>query len=79
MKLSVKKGHNIDKLLDTLCDAMPEKRRRVKVLIPYSKGSVLSIIYANANVNSEEHTAEGTLMDITADAKTYNMVSDFIV
>ena len=30
-------------------------------------------------LNSEEHTAEGTLMDITADAKTYNMVSDFIV
>ena len=79
VEISVKKGHNIDKLLDTLCDAMPEKRRRVKVLIPYSKGSVLSIIYANANVNSEEHTAEGTLMDITADAKTYNMVSDFIV
>ncbi len=79
VEISVKKGYNIDKLLDTLCEAMPEKRRRVKVLIPYSKGSVLSIIYANANVNSEEHTAEGTLLDITADAKTYNMVSDFIV
>ena len=49
------------------------------MLIPYDKGAVLSIIYANANVNSEEHTGEGTLMDITADAKTYNMVSDFIV
>lgn len=79
VEISVKKGHNIDTLLETLCDAMPEKRRRVKVLIPYSKGSILSFIYANANVNSEEHTADGTLMDITADAKTYNMVSDFIV
>ena len=79
VEISVKKGHNIDKLLNILCDAMPEKRRRIKVLIPYDKGAVLSIIYANANVNSEEHTAEGTLMDIIADAKTYNMVSDFIV
>lgn len=79
VEISVKKGHNIDKLLETLCDAMPEKRHRVKVLIPYNKGAVLSVIYANANVNSEEHTPDGTLMDITADAKTYNMVSDFIV
>ncbi len=79
VEISVKKGHNVDLLLETLCDAMPEKRHRVKVLIPYDKGSLLSVIYANANVNSEEHTAEGTLMDITADSKTYNMVSDFIV
>ncbi len=79
VEISVKKGHNIEKLLETLCDAMPEKRRRLKVLIPYNKGAVLPVIYANANVNSEEHTADGTLMDITADAKTYNMVSDFIV
>ena len=79
VEISVKKGHNIDTLLETLCDAMPEKRKRVKVLIPYDKGAVLPIIYANANVNSEEHLADGTLMDITADIKTYNMVSDFIV
>ena len=79
VEISVKKGHNIDLLLETLCEVMPEKRHNIKVLIPYSKGSLLSVIYENANVNSEEHTADGTLMDITADTKTYNMVSDFIV
>lgn len=79
VEISVKKGYNIDSLLETLCNAMPEKRHRIKVLIPYDKGAVLPIIYAKSSVNSEEHTPEGTLMDITVDAKTYNMVSDFIV
>lgn len=79
VEISVKKGHNIDSLLETLCNAMPEKRHRIKVLIPYDKGAVLPIIYAKSSVNYEEHTPEGTLMDITVDAKTYNMVSDFIV
>lgn len=79
VEISVKKGYNIDSLLETLCNAMPEKRHRIKVLIPYDKGAVLPIIYAKSNVNSEDHTPEGTLMDITVDAKTYNMVSDFIV
>jgi GTP-binding protein HflX len=65
--------------LDMLCEAMPEKRHRVKVLIPYDKGSLISVIYKNANINSEEHTADGTLMDITADHKTFNLVSDYIV
>ncbi len=79
VEISVKKGYNIDNLLENLCNAMPEKRHRIKVLIPYDKGAVLPVIYSKSNVNSEEHTGEGTLMDITVDAKTYNMVSDFIV
>lgn len=77
--ISAKTGYNVDKLLDMLCEAMPEKRHRVKVLIPYDKGSLISVIYKNANINSEEHTADGTLMDITADHKTFNLVSDYIV
>lgn len=77
--ISAKTGYNVDRLLDMLCEAMPEKRHRVKVLIPYDKGSLISVIYKNANINSEEHTADGTLMDITADHKTFNLVSDYIV
>ena len=77
--ISAKTGYNVDRLLDMLCEAMPEKRHRVKVLIPYDKGSLISVIYKNANINAEEHTADGTLMDITADHKTFNLVSDYIV
>ena len=77
--ISAKTGFNIGKLLEMLADALPEKRHRVKVLIPYSDGSVVSQIYKNASINSEEHTADGTLLDITVDAKTFSQVSDYIV
>lgn len=79
VEISAKTGKNIDVLLDTMCDAMPEKRRRITVLIPYDKGNLISIIYKNANVNSEEHTEHGTKMDITVDLKTYSLVSDYLV
>lgn len=79
VNISAKTGHNVDKLLEMLCDAMPEKRRRINILVPYDKGSILSVIYNNANINSEEHTPEGTAMDITVDSKTFNLVSDYIV
>ncbi len=79
VSISAKTGTNVENMLEMLCDAMPEKRHRIKVLIPYSQGRLVSAIYGFANINSEEHTAEGTLMDITVDTKGYNTVSDFIV
>ncbi len=79
VSISAKTGYNVERMMSILCEAMPEKRHRVKVLIPYSYGAVVSTIYKNANINSEEHTAEGTLMDITVDTKTLNRVSDYIV
>lgn len=77
--ISAKTGKNIDRLLCMVCDALPEKRRRIKVLIPYSDGHILPVIYNNSNINSEEHTKDGTVMDITVDTKTFNLVSDYIV
>lgn len=77
--ISAKTGFNIDRLLDMICDALPEKRHRIVVLIPYNKGNLISVIYKNASINSEKHTAEGTRLDITVDSKTFNLVSDYIV
>lgn len=79
VEISAKKNINIDGLLKTVNDVLPEKRVKVKVLIPYSKGGVVSEIYKNAHIDREEHTAEGTLMDITVDKKCYSIVSDYIV
>lgn len=79
VKISAKDGMGIEDLLNKIVDALPEKRTRVKVLIPYSKGSIVSEIYKTASINSEEHTADGTLFDITVDKKGYSIVSDFIV
>lgn len=77
--ISAKTGKNIDLLLSKVCDALPEKRRRIKVLIPYCDGHILPLIYKSSNVNFEEHTQDGTVMDITVDTKTFNLVSDYIV
>ncbi|MBR0277183.1 MAG: GTPase HflX [Clostridia bacterium] len=79
VEISANTGKNTDKMLEMICDVLPEKRHRIKILIPYSRGDLISEIYDSANINYEEHTADGTLMDITADSKLFNIVSDFIV
>ncbi len=77
--ISAKTGHNIDKLLELIVDASPNKRTKLKLLIPYSKGSILSVIYNDAHIVSEQHTADGTEMEIIADERLKGMVSDYII
>jgi len=77
--ISALKGTGVDKLLDILTEVMPERRKRVKVLIPYEKGNIVSQIHDFARINSEDHTLNGTLLDIIVDPKGLSIVSEFIV
>lgn len=77
--ISAKDGRGVNRLLELLCDVMPERRRRVQVLVPYSEGAVLSMLYSTAAINAEEHRADGTFLDVTVDEKGFSMVRDYIV
>ncbi|OQB15990.1 MAG: GTPase HflX [Firmicutes bacterium ADurb.Bin193] len=79
VSISAKTGLGIDALLQKVCDIMPEGRRRVTVLIPYDKGDIVSRVYETSRVNSEEHTENGTLLDIVTDSRGLSIVSDYIV
>lgn len=79
VEISAKTGYHIDKLLSMLCDVLPEKRVQLKILIPYSDGKAVAKMHELAHVNSEEHTPEGTLMDVVVDSKGLSIVSEYIV
>lgn len=77
--ISAKTGYNIDNLLQLIVNVNPNKRTKVKLLIPYDKGSMLSIIYKDARIISETHTADGTQLEIIADEHLKGLVSNYII
>ncbi|MBR5468727.1 MAG: GTPase HflX [Firmicutes bacterium] len=54
---------SLDGLLDVIEVVLKSFRNSMKVLIPYSEGHLLAVIHGKCEIISEEHTAEGTLIE----------------
>ena len=49
-------------------------RHAVEIVVPYSKGNVLSLIHAKGQVTGEEYLAEGTKVSCLLDSANYQRV-----
>ncbi|MDD4688216.1 MAG: GTPase HflX [Eubacteriales bacterium] len=77
--ISAKTGKNVDKMLEIIKKILPETKMNLRVLIPYDKGALLAPIYANAVVKGEEHTEDGTLLEIIIDKKLFSIVEGYVL
>lgn len=77
--ISAKTGEGLDKLLEILDNITPGKLKKVKMLIPYNKGTILSELHAEGNVESENYTAEGTEIEVKVSAENYRRLKDYII
>lgn len=66
ISISAKEGTNIPKLLKRIEEVLDSTRSKVKVLIPYSQGGLVSQIHATCKVLNVENVVDGTLMEIFA-------------
>lgn len=66
VRISALKGEGFENLLEAVARALPLSRARVKILIPYSKGSVNALFREDGVIHSEEYLPEGILLDVTA-------------
>ena len=69
--ISAKQGWGLDALKAEISRRIAAMRHRAELLIPYDKGSVLSLIHGKGQVLSEEYTAEGTRVVCLLDAALY--------
>lgn len=76
--ISAKTHENLDKLIDALADAAPGAKRRVKAVIPYSEGQLVSELHDNQKVLSESYGADGTEMEILVDEKMYRKIHQYL-
>ena len=79
VRVSAKTGEGLQELLEKVKEALPPTRRRVKILLPFSMGGVGAELRKTGVVHSEEYTAEGLLLDITAEIFTLEKYKDYIV
>ena len=79
VSISALTGFGVDKLLDELERALPQTRRRVKLLLPFEKGGVAARLRESGIVHSQEYTADGILVDATADISVLEENKDYII
>ena len=79
VRVSAKTGEGLDELLVAVKEALPPTRKKVKILLPFSMGGVGAELRKTGVVHSEEYTAEGLLLDITAEIFTLEKYKDYIV
>ncbi len=72
VEISAKTEYNTDKLIELIGEVLPGKKEKVTLLIPYSDGSVLSMLHDEHNVLEEEYIAEGVKISVMLDSITYN-------
>ncbi len=77
--ISAKKKEGLDELIRAIGDAAPGKKQEMKILIPYSKGSLVSELHTTQKVLAEEYTQDGTILVLLADSITYNKLREYIV
>ncbi len=79
VRVSAKTGEGLPELLEAVRQALPPTRKRVKILLPFSMGGVGAELRKTGVVHSEEYTAEGLLLDITAEIFTLEKYEEYIL
>lgn len=67
--ISAKEQTGFDRLLERITQLLPETARRMQLMVPYDKTSLISRIREDGKVFSEEYTGEGTQIDALVDIK----------
>ena len=58
--ISARTGYGIETLVKAIEAALPKPRVEIKVLIPFSRGDLVSQVHERGEIISEEYLAEGT-------------------
>lgn len=75
--ISARKNTNIDALLEAIETVLASSMYRMRLLIPYSAGDVVSMLYDLTTVESQEHTADGVCMTVQIPVNLYERVSQY--
>lgn len=67
--ISAKENRGMDQLLAALTKALPDPARRMRLLLPFSQGSLLNEIRSSGKLFSEEYTPDGVLVDAMVDVR----------
>ena len=79
VRISALKNEGIDTLISAISSALAPTHTRLKAVIPYSEGNLISLILQNGKIYSQEYVNEGTLIDAFVDNKILYKIEPFKV
>ena len=78
VSVSARTGEGLDELIDILSDALPGKKRRIEVLIPYSDSKTAAKLHEGEVIFSEKYEGDGVRIDLLADDILYARLKKYI-
>ncbi len=79
VRISALSGKGTNELLEKIVKALPPTRKRVKMLLPFSKGGAAAEIRKTGVIHSEEYISDGLLLDATVEIYTLEKYKEFIL
>lgn len=77
--ISAATGAGIPELLQAVAMALPPDRRKVKLLLPFSKGALAEQCRREGSVEHEEYVPEGLSMTVTLGARLLAETAEYVV
>lgn len=75
--ISAKSNVNMDKLIELVEETVKSFKKSIKVIIPYDKGSLLSIIHGSCEITQQEAMETGYYFELYANEEVQNKLHDF--
>lgn len=77
IKISAKKGMNLDALVKNISKKLSIKERKENFLIPYDQQGLISYLHDNGKILSMEYLENGTLICAAVEEKVYNKMKRY--
>ena len=78
VRISAATGYGIDELLSEIANALPQTRKRVVLLVPFSHFKIANEIRNHGVIESEEYTDEGIKIIAVAEVSYLDEIKDFV-
>ncbi|MFD3536127.1 GTPase HflX [Streptomyces sp. NPDC058664] len=76
--VSARSGQGIEELLALIDSELPRPQVELEALVPYTHGGLVSRVHAEGEVESEEHTPEGTLLKARVHEELAAMLAPYV-
>ncbi|MCB8907126.1 MULTISPECIES: GTPase HflX [unclassified Streptomyces] len=76
--VSARSGQGMQELLALIDSELPRPRVELEALVPYTQGGLVSRVHAEGEVESEEHTPEGTLLKARVHEELAAMLAPYV-
>ena len=79
LAISAGTGIGLPEMIAKVEDIIKSFKKSIKVLIPYDKGQLLSIVHGKCEITASENKDEGYYFALYADNETENRLREYII